>query len=177
MHSGAGRLQAKVYGGMVAEGLVGGSRSSVLNLEILQAALLGLEAQRKRIDEQIAGVKAALGGERALLAPTSAQHPWLGKSGPCRPQRGSASPRRSRSGGRSSGRSRRRRNRCPAPAQREESSLDLVPRHDRSRSDLRARSAPGNCRRSVGPAAEVVAGDAPGTFVRIGSVATGLWAS
>lgn len=43
-------------------------KSSVANLELLNAALEGLEAQRKRIEEQISQVQAMLGHRRGRPA-------------------------------------------------------------------------------------------------------------
>jgi hypothetical protein len=47
-------------------------KSSVGNQELLSAALIGLEAQKKKIEEQIREVQAMLGGRPAKPAPVDA---------------------------------------------------------------------------------------------------------
>lgn len=47
-------------------------KSSVPNQELLSAALVGLEAQKQKIDEQIRGVEAMLGRRPAKPASTEA---------------------------------------------------------------------------------------------------------
>lgn len=51
------------------------TRKSLEDTSLLMAALEGLELQRRRIEEQIAQVRAALGGRRVRLGASGAAQP------------------------------------------------------------------------------------------------------